>query len=428
MQKTPMHPRPETLCQGMPRPEVLSPAGDFEKLQTAVQYGADAVYLGANQFTMRAAPKNFEDGALGEAVRFAHENGVRVYLTCNTFAHNEEIDGLDTFLTSAAAAGIDALIAADIGVMMRARRLIPDVPLHVSTQAGVVNYCTASELYELGAKRVVLARELSLDEIRTLREKTPAGLELEAFVHGSMCMSVSGRCLLSDYLAGRDANRGDCAQPCRWRWRLTEEKRPGEAFPIYQEDGYSYILNARDLCMIEHLDALWRAGVSSFKIEGRAKSAYYAGVITNAYKAASLSLCSAPADSWKPPAWAVGEMERVSHRQYSTGFYFGRPQPGQCYENGGYIRGWDVVAVAIGYGQGTLIVSQRNRFSRGDDLEALPPGKGPFPIHAGTLFDAQGTPIEKACHPVMEVRIPGAPELPAGTLLRKRRDKGRDGR
>ena len=262
-------------------PEVLAPVGDFERLTYAVNYGADAVYLGGTAFGMRASSANFDFDTMKKAVEYAHARDVKVYLTCNTLPLNSEVEQLSDYLKSARDAGVDAVIVADIGVLMEAKRVIPEVDIHISTQTGIVNY-----LYKMGAKRVVLARELPLEDIRRIRDKTPPELEIEAFVHGAMCMSFSGRCLLSNYMIGRDANRGECAQPCRWGYHLVEEKRPGQYFPIYEDEKGSYILNAKDMCMIEHLDKVIDAGVTSLKIEGRAKSFYYVAVITNAYRQA----------------------------------------------------------------------------------------------------------------------------------------------
>ena len=271
--------------------ELLAPAGDFERLEAALAFGADAVYLAAKEFGMRAGPANFSPEELAAAVQAAHRKGTRVHMTCNTLPRVDELDRLPDLLRYAQQVGVDALIVADLGVMKLAQKYAPDVELHVSTQAGVVNHETARVFYEMGASRVVLARELSMDEIAQIRAKTPPKLELEAFVHGSMCVSFSGRCLLSNYLTGRDANRGDCAQPCRWSYRLVEEKRPGEYFPIEEDDRGTYILNSRDMCMIRHIPELQKAGISSLKIEGRAKSAYYVAVTVNAYRSAAWRLC-----------------------------------------------------------------------------------------------------------------------------------------
>ncbi|MBQ4100542.1 MAG: U32 family peptidase, partial [Oscillospiraceae bacterium] len=295
----------------------------MERLVAAVTYGADAVYLGGKAFGMRAASANFSPDDLKTAVDFAHKNGVSVYLTCNTLPHNDEVEKLPDFFDAAKAAGVDALIISDIGVLMAAKKHLPDMEIHISTQAGIVNYLTANEFYNMGAKRVVLARELSLDEIKQIRDKTPPELDIEAFVHGAMCVSFSGRCLLSSYLIGRDANRGECAQPCRWSYRLVEEKRPDLYFPIEETQKGTYILNAKDLCMIEHIDKLVEAGITSLKIEGRAKSAYYVSVVANAYRLAVDEYLKNPV-TYKTPDWLVTEVQKVSHRQYSNGFFFGR--------------------------------------------------------------------------------------------------------
>ena len=400
------------------RPEVLAPAGDFERLVAAVQYGADAVYLGGKDFGMRASPMNFTEEELVRAVDFCHRQGVKVYVTCNILPREEDLAGLPTYLHFLCDAGVDALIVADIGVMMLCRREIPQMELHISTQTGVVNHLTAAELYRMGAKRVVLARELSLEEIRRIRQNTPPELEIEAFVHGAMCMSFSGRCVLSNYLAGRDANRGECAQPCRWNYYLMEEKRPGEFFPIFEEEDGTYILNAKDLCMIEYLDQLADAGVGSFKIEGRAKSFYYVATITNAYRCAVELLEKDPAH-YRLPGWLLEETKKVSHRQYSTGFYFGQPDNGQYYESGGYIRNYDVAAVVEGWEEGMLLCTQRNRFFSGETLEVLLPGKSPelFPVPA--IFDTDGQSLEAARHPMQQLRIPCARPIAKGTILRR---------
>ncbi len=268
-------------------PEVLVPAGDMERLEAALRYGADAVYLGGKQHSMRSAPKNFTLEELAAGCKKAHAQGVRVYCTVNTLLKNEEVEALPAYLHDLAGCGVDAVILADMGVLMLCRREVPELEVHISTQAGVTNYLTARELYKLGAKRVVLARELSLEEIRGIRQNTPPELELEYFVQGAMCVSFSGRCLLSNYFTGRDGNRGECAQPCRWRYHLVEETRPGQYFPISEEENGTYILNAKDLCLLPHLDKLRDAGVDSFKIEGRAKSAYYVAVAANAYRCAA---------------------------------------------------------------------------------------------------------------------------------------------
>lgn len=405
-------------------PELLLPAGDRERLDAALDFGADAVYLGRETFGMRAGPANFSYEALCQAVADAHARGVKVYLTCNTLPRNEELPRFPRYVAEAVSAGVDAMIVADLGLFSMIRSLAPDMELHASTQTGIVNYETANLLYQMGAKRVVLARELSLDEIAEIRVKTPPDLELEVFVHGAMCVSFSGRCLLSSYLTGRDANRGACAQPCRWSYHLVEEKRPGQFFPIAEDDKGTYILNAKDLCMLPYLDKLAAAGVTSFKIEGRAKSAYYVSVVANAYRIAMDQLRKNP-DGFHLPDWLMDEVRKVSHRQYCTGFFFGHPKDCQYYENGGYIRSYDVVAVVEECRGGTCYATQRNRFFAGDTLEVLQPGCAPELLTVPTLYDAEGTQIETANHAMMAFSFPCERVYPPHTILRKALDDGK---
>lgn len=367
--------------------ELLSPCGDFERLKLALKFGADAVYLAGEMFGMRTNPSNFNADELKSAVELAHSMGKRVYLTCNTLPRNNEIEYLPDFLKYAAQIGIDAFIIADIGVMMLAKKYAPDVEIHMSTQVGIVNYQTANSLYELGAKRIVTARELSLDDIRTIRDKTPDDLEIEVFVHGAMCMSFSGRCILSDYMVGRDANRGDCAQPCRWKYHLVEETRQGQYFPVNQDDTGTYIFNSRDLCMIEHIPELVNAGVDSFKIEGRAKSEYYTAIVTYAYRNAIDEYLRNPSDDFKVSQWILDEMEKMSHREYTTGFNFGPMKNGQVLDTGGYIRNWDVCALYKGCENGRLIVNQRNRFYQDEELEVVEPNRKPYKITVKNLYN-----------------------------------------
>lgn len=367
--------------------ELLSPAGDFERLKLALKFGADAVYLGREQFGMRTNPSNFNADQLKSAVELAHSLGKKIYLTCNTLPRNQEMEYLPEFLKYAAYIRVDAFIIADIGVMALAKKYAPDVEIHMSTQVGIVNYQTANTLYDMGAKRVVTARELSLAEIKVIREKTPSDLEIEVFVHGAMCMSFSGRCILSDYMVGRDANRGDCAQPCRWKYSLVEETRPGQYFPVNQDESGTYIFNSRDLCMIEHIPELVDAGVDSFKIEGRAKSEYYTAIVTYAYRNAIDEYLKNPSPDFKVPQWILDEMEKMSHREYTTGFNFGPMKNGQVLDNGGYIRKWDVCALYKDYKDGRLVVDQRNRFYQGDILEVVEPGKKPYQIDVRELYN-----------------------------------------
>ena len=303
------------------RLEVLAPAGDYERFKAALDYVADAVYLGGKSFGMRAAPQNFDYEGLKKAVEEAHQKGVKVYLTCNTLPRNDEIPYFEQFIKEAVDSKVDAVIVADIGLMSLVKKYAPDMEIHMSTQTGIVNYVAANELYNMGAKRVVLARELSLEEVAEIRAKTPSELDIEVFVHGAMCMSFSGRCLLSSYLTNRDANRGECAQPCRWGYHLMEEKRTDEFFPIFEDEKGSYILNAKDMCLIDHLDESAKAGVTSFKIEGRAKSSYYVSIVTNAYRMA-MDIFKSDPDNYKLPDWVRDEVFKISHRKYCTGFFF----------------------------------------------------------------------------------------------------------
>lgn len=367
--------------------ELLSPCGDFERLKLALKFGADAVYLAGEMFGMRTNPSNFDADELKNAVELAHSLGKKVYLTCNTLPRNDEIEKLPDFLKYAEQIGIDAFIIADIGVMAMAKKYAASVDIHMSTQVGIVNYQTANTLYEMGASRIVTARELSLDEIKVIRDKTPSDLEIEVFVHGAMCMSFSGRCILSDYMTHRDANRGDCAQPCRWKYHLVEETRPGQYFPINEEKNGTYIFNSRDLCMIEHIPELVNAGVDSFKIEGRAKSEYYTAIVTYAYRNAIDEYLKNPSDDYKVPQWILDEMEKMSHREYTTGFNFGPIKNGQVTDTGGYIRNWDVCALFKEYKDGRLVVSQRNRFFEGDELEVVEPNKKPYKLVVADLYN-----------------------------------------
>ncbi len=407
----------------MKRLEVLAPAGDRERLEAAVLFGADAVYLAGRSFGMRAAPANFDEEGLREAVAFAHAAGCRVYVTCNTLPRNAEMERLPAFLESVQQSGADAIITADLGVLQQCRRYAPRCALHASTQMGVVNYETARMLYELGAKRVVLARELSLEEIAEIRAKTPPDLELEAFVHGAMCMSVSGRCLLSNYLAGRDGNRGDCAQPCRWGYQVIEPRRPRQPLAVEEdtEGRLTYLFNANDLCMIDHLPDLAQAGVTSLKIEGRAKAAYYTAVVTGAYRqAVDGYVASGFSREYRPAAWISDEVNMVSHRPYGTGFYYGSPAENTA--AGGYIRTYEIAAVVEGWRDGRLYARQRNRFRTGDVCSVREPGKPPFELTIPAMQDEEGMPIDCAPHPTMQVSFPFPRPLVPGSLLRRRLD------
>ncbi len=403
-------------------PELLCPAGDNLRLKAAVQFGADAVYLAGQEFGMRTAAANFPLDELSKGIEYAHQNGVKVYVTCNTIPHDDEMARLPQFLEFLNEAKADAIIASDIGTMGLVKKYAPDCSLHISVQSGIVNSASANEFYNMGADRVVLARELSLDEIATIRANTPKELSLEAFVHGAMCVSFSGRCLLSSYMTGRDANRGDCAQPCRWSYNLMEEKRPGQLFNITEDDKGTYILNANDLCMAEHLDKVVAAGVSSLKIEGRAKSEYYVAVTANAYRGALDSLAESKGN-WKVPEWVIGELNKISHRTYSNGFYFGRPENAQTYESAGYIRDYSVAAIVDGYQDGYVIATLKNKFLRGQVLDCLESKNVPFEVNTDILLDQTGQEIETANRPMMKFKIPYHREIKAGSMLRMKIDE-----
>ena len=402
------------------RLEVLSPAGDYERLISAINYGADAVYLGRKEFGMRASPLNFSYDELKSAVEEAHKRGVKVYLTCNTLPRNNEISKFQAFIEEAVDCKVDAVIVADLGVLSLVKKYAPGMERHMSTQTGVVNYVTANELYNMGAKRVVLARELSLEEIAEIKAKVPNELDIEVFVHGAMCVSFSGRCLLSQYMVNRDANRGECAQPCRWGYHLMEEKRPNEFYPVYEDERGTYILNAKDLCMIDHIDKLVDVGVTSFKIEGRAKSAYYVSVITNAYRMA-VDHYKANPDSFELPKWIRDEVFKVSHRKYCTGFFFGNPKDCQYYETGGYIREYDIVGVVDYCKDGKMYVTQRNRFFAGDIVEIISPQKEPVEYKITVMYDGKGEAIDKANHAMMKLIIPCEMEFPANSIIRMKK-------
>ena len=399
------------------KPELLAPAGDMERLRMAVLYGADAVYLAGTAFGMRSFAGNFSPEELPGAVRFAHDHGVRVHVTVNTMPRNGEAAQLPAYLEQLQDAGVDALIVADLGAFTLAGDYAPRCERHISTQASVSNYICANAWHDLGARRVILARELSLAEIREIREKTPESLELEAFVHGAMCVSYSGRCLLSNYMTGRDSNRGACAQPWRYQYYLMEEKRPGEYFPVFEDGKGTYIMNSRDMCMIDHVDDLMDAGLTSLKIEGRAKSAYYAAIVTGAYRHVIDDVAAGRAVD---PVWR-DEVEHVSHRRYATGFYYG--QPGQYYENARYIREWQVIALVLECDEeGMATLTLRNKFSAGDEIEVVGPDTKPVALIAPAMTDGEGNGLTEPKNPqmVFHMRLPC--KVPAWSILRIARD------
>ena len=397
----------------MIKPELLAPAGDMERLEMALAYGADAVYLAGNTFGMRAFAGNFDREEMARAVKLAHGKGVRVHVTCNTLARNNEVSRLPEYLEYLNSIGVDAVIAAGVDVLSLAKRHAPRLEVHMSTQTGITNYEMARVWHDLGASRVILARELSLDEVADICAKSPRDMEVEAFVHGAMCVSWSGRCLLSNYMTGRDAARGACAQPCRYQYALMEEKRPGEYFPVFEENGETFILNSRDMCMIDHVGKLAEIGLDSLKIEGRAKSAYYAGMTTAAYRhAIDAAVAGQPLD----PVWRA-EVDKVSHRHYSTGFWFG--QPGQYTDSARYIRDWQVLAVITHCDEeGNATLSLRNKFAAGDEIEIVGPDVPAFPLIAPMMADAEGAPLAEPRHPQMVFKMKLPRPVPPLSVVR----------
>ena len=407
----------------MKRPELLSPAGNFEKMKSAILYGADAVYLSGRIFGMRAAADNFDIPELKDAVAYAHERGVKVYLTVNTMPREYEYEDLRKYFTDLKDIPVDALIIADIGVLMLAKEIIPEKEIHISTQANAVSAAACRAWYELGAKRVVLARELTLEEIKAIKANLPEGLEIECFIHGSMCISYSGRCLLSNHILNRDGNRGMCAQPCRWnysvkRFEISEEKRPETVIPIEEIGGERFIMSSRDTCTIEHIPELIEAGIDSFKIEGRMKSAYYTAVVTNTYKMAIDSYMSG--EYSYDPAW-YRELESVSHRDYATGYYFSDSHTdANTAETTGYLRDKAYLAVVVDYDEttGLALMSQRNKMASGDGAELLSPGKVGRSLVIGELFDEVMEPIDSTPHPYMQFYMKTPFAVKPGDILR----------
>ena len=393
--------------------ELLSPAGDMERLKMAVAYGADAVYLAGTAFGMRSFAGNFTPEELPVAVKYAHDHGVSVHVTVNTMPRNDEICQLPAYLESLQDAGVDALIVADMGAFTLAGKYAPKCARHISTQQSIANYECAQAWYDLGASRVVLARELNLKEITEIRQKVSPELEIETFGHGAMCVSYSGRCLLSNYMTGRDSNRGACAQPCRYQYALVEEKRPGEYFPVYEDEKGTYILNSKDMCTIDHLKELTDAGIDCIKIEGRAKSAYYAAIVTGAYRHCIDDLA---AGREIDPVWR-DEVDHVSHRIYSTGFYFGHP--GQYTENSRYIRQWQVCAIVESCDEnGLALCSLRNKFAAGDELEVVGPDLRPFALTVPEMQDLDGNVLTEPRTPQMPFYIQLPTPVPPLTILR----------
>lgn len=387
------------------KPELLAPAGNMEKLKMALLYGADAVYLGGKQFGLRAFGGNFSNEELKEAVEFAHNLNKKVYVTVNIFPHNSDIEMLPEYLAFLNTTGADALLVADIGLFMLAKKYAPDIELHISTQANNTNWATVDAWHNMGASRVVLARELSKDEISVIRQK--CSVELEMFVHGAMCISYSGRCLLSNYMTGRDSNRGSCAQPCRWKYSLVEEKRPGQYFPIEEDERGTFIFNSKDLCLLPYLPDVIESGVDSLKIEGRMKSVHYAASVVKAYRMAIDSYFENPEAFAVKDEW-LEELEKVSHRSYTTGFYYGKPtEKDQIYTSSSYIQTSDFVGLVLDYDEATgfATVEQRNNMKLGQEIEVFQPQLPGYRQLLGEMYNHEGEAIEVAPHPQQIVKI-----------------------
>lgn len=406
--------------------ELLCPAGNFEKMKSAILYGADAVYLASDMFGMRAQADNFTLDELAEATEYAHSKGVKIYVTVNTMPHTNEYERLKKYLARLDEIGVDALIISDLGVFTLARELIPKMELHISTQASTVSAFTATAWHKMGAKRVVLARELSLDEINEIRANTPKSLELECFIHGSMCISYSGRCLLSNYYTGRDANRGACAQPCRWNYTnayplaFAEEKRTDDVLSIEEYKEGTFIMSSKDMCMIEHIPALMESGIDSFKIEGRMKSAYYTAICANTYRMAMDAYLASPTEYKFNADW-LRELNSVSHREYATGFYFDSPMDTpQTVTNMGYLRekAYLCVAQSDSDADGYAVFMQKNKLSLGDSVELITPGRCGTPFVVEQMLDLKGEKIVSAPHPSMLFKIKVPFGVKAGDILR----------
>ncbi len=409
----------------MKKPELLAPAGNLEKLKMAVLYGADAVYIGGERYGLRANAGNFDPGQMREGIDFAHRHGRKVYLTMNIIPHNEDFEGMPGFIEQVSRLGVDAIILSDPGVFSVVREVNPSMEIHLSTQANNTNWKSAEFWYRHGVKRIILARELSLGEIAEIRKRLPEDLELEIFVHGAMCISYSGRCLLSNYMAGRDSNRGDCAHPCRWKYHLVEEKRPGEYMPVFEDERGTYIFNSKDLCMIEHIPEIVKTGVSSLKIEGRMKSSYYVATVVKVYREALDRYFENPEKYVFDPQW-LEEISKASHREYTTGFYFGKPAGSdQIYTHSSYVRGYDFVGLVMDYDRNTGIatVEQRNRMHRGDEIEVVNPTGEWFVQTIKSMKNADLEEIDVAPHPQMTVYMPMDREVQPYAMLRRKAER-----
>ena len=410
----------------MKKMELLAPAGDIEKLKIAVLYGADAVYFGGETFSLRAGAGNMTLEEMKEGIEFAHSRGVKCYLALNIFAHNEDIEPLQDYLKAIKDFEIDAFIVSDPGIVALVQEIIPQAEIHLSTQANMTNYRTAKFWYNMGVKRIVLARELTFKEIRELRDNTPDDLEFEAFVHGAMCISYSGRCLLSNFMIERDANRGMCAHPCRWKYALVEEQRPGQFYPVEEDERGTYILNSRDLCMIEFIPQLAESGIASIKIEGRMKSVFYVATIVSAYRKALDAYYADPENYLFKEEW-MRELKKVSHREFTTGFYFDKPtNRDQNYQTSAYTSDYTFTGMVKSYDPetGYAIVEQRNKMVIGDEIEVFGPGTDFFVQKLTEMYNEEGEPIEAAPHPQQILKIKMNEPVKENFMLRKQKEKG----
>lgn len=404
--------------------ELLAPAGDLEKLKIAVLYGADAVYIGGEAYGLRAKAKNFDIDTMAEGVKFAHDHGVKVYVTANIFAHNPDFEGMADYFKAVEAIGVDALIISDLGVFSVAKEAVPNMEIHVSTQANNTNYKSAQMWYKLGAQRVVVARELSMKEIRQIRDSIPEDMEIEAFVHGAMCISYSGRCLLSNYFTGRDANRGACTHPCRWKYAVVEEQRPGEYLPVYENERGTYIFNSKDLCMIEHIPELIDAGIDSFKIEGRMKTALYVATVARTYRKAIDDYLESEEKYHANMPWYQEQISNCTYRQFTTGFFFGKPsEEAQIYDSNTYIKEYTYLGI-VGEcnAEGLYAIEQRNKFSVGETIEIMKPNGDNIEVVVRRIVNEDGEDMPSAPHPKQKLWIDLGQPLDQFDILRRKEE------
>ncbi|MDU5323373.1 MAG: U32 family peptidase [Peptoniphilus harei] len=409
----------------MKKIELLAPAGDINKLKTAVEYGADAVYLGGESFGLRKASKNFSMEDIKWATDYLHERGKKIHVTLNIIPHNHDMEGVEDYIKDLYEIGVDALIVADPGMFMKVKEVAPDFPIHISTQGSVTNVETVKFWQKLGAERVVMARELSLEEVADIIKEVGDSIEVETFAHGAMCMSYSGRCLLSNYMTGRDANMGDCAQPCRYKYHLVEEKRPGEYFPIEEHDEGTFIMNSKDLCMIEHIDEMIEAGIASLKIEGRVKSEYYLATVIRSYRMAIDAYYRDP-ENYKYDPSLLEEIKKVSHRDFTTGFFFGQAnENSQVYKDNSYIRGYDFVGIVLDYDEETKIatIEQRNRVFVGEEIEIFGPGVKHFDYKIEKMLDDKDREIDVANKAKQIFKIKIDQPIKKGFILRRENEE-----